>query len=350
MATNDFLQFATAGGANVESQAAYSSDTLRTNGNQPGVAVSALNNKAIRQAAYVASNVAQMMSDFTGASVLDDTVTAEFLSILKAAVQALPPVITNYTSGSGNHNVSYYFFVASANATTAATYTNNGVTYTVAATISAGTLLRATGDGAPTISGTLTKASGTGDATITFYAVRAPLMLVAEIVGGGGGGGGAIGSPTDGGAGGNTTFGTTLLVASGGGAGHANGTVSSGGGANLNGVTGISVIGSDGSSGPFDAGSSGGSSYYGGSGGGGTTTGVGDAAKTNSGSGGGGAGSSSGSTGAGGGASGGWLRGYIPSPASTYPFAVGAAGTAGTGTAAGGAGGAGHILVIENFQ
>jgi hypothetical protein len=65
---------------------------------------------------------------------------------------------------------SYYTFtVTSANATAAATYTNNGVTFTVLSTISSGTtLLCSAPGGAPSASGTLTKASGTGDATITF--------------------------------------------------------------------------------------------------------------------------------------------------------------------------------------
>lgn len=62
----------------------------------------------------------------------------------------------------------YTFTVTSANATVGATYTNNGITYTVASTITAATTLVMTGTGAPTASGTLTKATGAGDATITF--------------------------------------------------------------------------------------------------------------------------------------------------------------------------------------
>lgn len=64
----------------------------------------------------------------------------------------------------------YTFTVTSANATVGATYTNNGQTFTVLATIASGTTLKATGTGAPSASGTLTKATGTGDATITFSA------------------------------------------------------------------------------------------------------------------------------------------------------------------------------------
>lgn len=64
----------------------------------------------------------------------------------------------------------YIFTVTSANATTAATFTNNSQTFTVLETIASGTTLVCSGTGAPLASGTLTKASGTGDATITFSA------------------------------------------------------------------------------------------------------------------------------------------------------------------------------------
>lgn len=68
-----------------------------------------------------------------------------------------------------NINGSYYAFIcSSANATSGATYTHNGFTYTVGKTLTAGTKLYTTGTGAPLASGTLTKATGTGDATITF--------------------------------------------------------------------------------------------------------------------------------------------------------------------------------------
>lgn len=64
----------------------------------------------------------------------------------------------------------YTFTVTSANATIGATYTNNGVTFTVVATIATATTLLMTSNGAPSASGTLTKATGTGDSTITFSA------------------------------------------------------------------------------------------------------------------------------------------------------------------------------------
>lgn len=80
---------------------------------------------------------------------------------------------TTYYAGSlVNYDV-FIFTVTSANATIGATYTNNSQTFTVQATIAAGTRLICTGTGIPTASGTLTKASGTGDATIAFSA-KAP--------------------------------------------------------------------------------------------------------------------------------------------------------------------------------
>lgn len=70
----------------------------------------------------------------------------------------------------GHSSQIYSFTVVSANATLGATYTNNGVTFTVKATISSGAVLTASGGGAPLSSGTLTKTGGTGDATIAFSA------------------------------------------------------------------------------------------------------------------------------------------------------------------------------------
>jgi hypothetical protein len=68
----------------------------------------------------------------------------------------------------------YRFTVTAANATAGATYTNNGQTFTVTDTITAGTILYCFGTGAPTANGTLTFATGIGDATITFSANTAP--------------------------------------------------------------------------------------------------------------------------------------------------------------------------------
>jgi len=71
----------------------------------------------------------------------------------------------------------YTFTVSSANATAGAVYSNNGINFTVASTVVAGTTLNCTGTGDPTSSGTLTLVSGTGDATITFSAVTEATAL-----------------------------------------------------------------------------------------------------------------------------------------------------------------------------
>lgn len=371
MADNEILAFCeTSTGTNLLTEAEYLASSDRTSGNKPGVASAKLNNKALRQSAYIASQVAQYVSDETATDVLDDATPAKLLSQVKAALLRIAPKITTYTSSSGSHNLCYVFFIATGNATIGATYTNNAVTYTVVETVASGKRLRATGNGAPLVAGTLTKASGSGDSTITFYAVRAPLWLRAKMVGGGGGGSGSgSASQTSGGTGGNSTFGTTLLVANGGVGGDASsGNGGTGGSASLgtgpvgialsggSGEGGSLVSGTGGSASNLDAGGSGASSPFGGcGGGGGYNVAAGRAAIANSGSGGGGGGgNNAASVLAGpGGAAGGYVDAIITTVLSTYAYAIGAAGAAGasgTSGANGGAGGSGFIMVEENYQ
>lgn len=113
----------------------------------------------------------------------------------------------------------YWFTVTSANATVAATYTNNTNTFTVLTTISSGTRLFCSGASAPQSSGTLTKATGTGDSTITFsaavplatYTTPAGCKAISiKGVGGGGGGGGMATAATSGGGGGGGGAGSTF--------------------------------------------------------------------------------------------------------------------------------------------
>lgn len=87
MATNDFLPFAGGAGANVLTQAAYVAQAaLRSNGFSAGTAQSAQLNKVWRQSSIMAAALAQMISDNTGADVLDDGTTATILANLKNAV------------------------------------------------------------------------------------------------------------------------------------------------------------------------------------------------------------------------------------------------------------------------
>jgi hypothetical protein len=367
MVTNDFLGFCnTDTGTNLIEQSAWPTDPGITIGMQPGIASSARTNKALRQATFVASQVAQFIANKTQTSAVDNAVPAQLLAQIFAAVQAYPPNITSLLTGTGTFNTTYIFHVASGNATTGATYTNNGITYTVLTTIAAGVVLHASGPGAPTTSGTLTKASGTGDATIIFYAVRAPLYMKIRAVGGGGGGAGSGGGGL-GGNGGNTTFGTSLVTAGGGGgggissSGGVGGTPTLGAGAiaivpPLIGAAG-QTIGNALSSQQIGSGL-GGATPFGGAGGliGGTFNA--EPGVDNTGSGGGGALSPiAGSAGSGGGA-GAYIEAVIlsPSTTSTWGWAVGAGGTFGTAGSTptaggtGGVGGKGAIYLEEYYQ
>ncbi|GAB1835570.1 hypothetical protein MyNCGM121_23450 [Achromobacter xylosoxidans] len=90
MAANEILPFATAGGANVLTQAEYAADTQRTSGNVPGVARSKLVNKAARQAAFVSAMVGQYIADKSGQDVLDNGDVAALQAKFVAALAASP--------------------------------------------------------------------------------------------------------------------------------------------------------------------------------------------------------------------------------------------------------------------
>lgn len=353
--TNDFLQFATGGGANVESQADYLADSNRVNGNQTGIALSAFNNKALRQANFITSQLAQLVGNYTNTNVLDNTIGAQFLSQLSAVVTPLPIIISTFTSSTGTYSLPYTFFVATANATSGATYTNNAITYTVSSTISGGLTLVAGGSAAPNSSGTLTKTGGTGDATITFYAFRMPLYLRIRMVGGGGGGGGCSGSTSTAGNGGDTTFGTSFLTG-GGGLGGVNGNAG-GGGTTTVGSGPVAYIRTNGTNGYNGGLGSASVVLWGGLGGqspfGGWGSYSADAYANTGSGGGGGTTTSTVFPAGGGGGSGGYLEAYVVNPTGTYGTSIGAGGAGGphaTGGLSGTAGGSGIIIVEAHFQ
>lgn len=89
MATNDFLPFATNGGANVDSQAAYAANPNVPLGQQPGVASSSFNNKALRQASVLASQLAQLTSDRLNANILDNGSTSTVYAQLNLAFPSI---------------------------------------------------------------------------------------------------------------------------------------------------------------------------------------------------------------------------------------------------------------------
>lgn len=72
MATNDFLPFAAAGGANVLSQSDWLALTARLAGYTAGVANSAQINKGLRQSAAMAAMLGQFINDYGGFDALDD--------------------------------------------------------------------------------------------------------------------------------------------------------------------------------------------------------------------------------------------------------------------------------------
>jgi hypothetical protein len=372
--SNNFLPFCpTDTGTNLLTQVDYAAAADRTNGNQPGVASSKLNNKAIRQATFITSQLAQYVGDLMGVNTLDDGVTATWLSQLKASLVRLDPKVSNITSGPGTFYRTYYFFISTGSATSGATYTNNTFTYTISATVSGALMVRAVGTGVPTASGTLTKASGTGDSTLTFQAYRTAVAINVIGVGGGGGGGGsstASASNASAGTGGTgtTVFGGAISCSpgNGGSANSGNSGGGAGGSASLGGgAVGIAIAGSGGCGGDysltannFPGGRQGGATPLGGAGKGGpfnvnpTTT---SDAVTTSGSGGGSAGApSAGCTGGSGGAGGycnAWL--YGSALVASYAYTLGSGGGGGAGGTSGWAGGAGadgQIVVIEYFQ
>lgn len=274
------------------------------------------------------------------------------------------PTSQSFLSSSGTYVPSLIFTVVSANATIGATYTNNGVTFTVQATIAGGLSLWAIpmAAGTPSLSGFLTKTGGSGDASIVYTLVTNPLYLKATVVGAGGGGGGSgtAGSGGTGGTGVSSTFGTSLLTATGGIGGNDSAFGGTGGTGTISTSSTVLklklITGGSGSSciSAQYLGGIGGSNPLGGFGVM-VATGAGGSGTTNTGSGGCGANGLAGSTNpAGGGGSGCYIEALIGSPLLTsYAFSVGAAGAAGTiGTsgATGGSGGSGLIIVEEFYQ
>lgn len=267
----------------------------------------------------------------------------------------------------------YTFTVTAANATAGATYTNNGVTFTVIYTISGGTTLVCSGSSAPLAgSSTLTKSTGTGDSSISYSSFAsngtyqlpsnpAPLWIKVRMVGAGGSGGSSGSSGTATGAnGGSTSFGS---YTAGGGSGGAPGTGSSvgtggGGGVNSGGPQ-IDSTGQDGENGLYGSGSASTAGYGGdgsnsvlGAGGRGQRGAAGSSA-VSFGGGGAGGGPSSSTFPAGGGGAGGYVEQVIGSPSSTYTFNVGKKGgttSAGTSGFLGGSGSSGVIIVEEHYQ
>lgn len=260
------------------------------------------------------------------------------------------PSVQRFTSGTGTYYPTYAFYTSGANATINATYTNNGVTFTVISTVASSNVVYCWGNSAPTASGTLTKATGTGDSSITFSGYLTPRYINVSMVGGGGGGGGGSGS-SNGNPGTATTFGG-YTAGFGSGGGSVGGGSQGAGGTNTLGTGAtvlVNITGASGNGAGTNGGGMGGVSQFGGAGSGGcgpTGASNGTSAAANSGSGGGGGGSSA-SSGGGGGGAGGYLKLMIYSPSATYSYQIGNGGALVTNS---GAGGTGVIIVEEYYQ
>src|ERR1700730_143252 len=88
--TNDFLPFATGAGANVLTPANWAASQARQTGFQSGVAPSASFNTAWRQSSFVASMIAQFISDTLAQSVADNgnlaALETKFISAIQQSV------------------------------------------------------------------------------------------------------------------------------------------------------------------------------------------------------------------------------------------------------------------------
>ncbi|WP_312384877.1 gp53-like domain-containing protein [Atlantibacter subterraneus] len=99
MPTNDFKPFATAGGANVSTQAEYLALAALSTGWQSGKASSKEINKAVRQATFIAAAVAQFIADQGNVDVLDDGNLAGIVTKLIAAMnKTSQPLDTTLTA------------------------------------------------------------------------------------------------------------------------------------------------------------------------------------------------------------------------------------------------------------
>jgi len=316
------------------------------------------------EAAQIAAEAAQAAAedaaqDAEDAAALYPALDAR-VTVVEADLSATLRIPTKqfFTStGTTNYLRNNIFVISSGNASAGATYTNNGVTFTVHQTVSGSTKVVMRGNGNPTASGTLTKTGGTGDNTLTFSRFIPPAYLIVDLYAGGGAGSGSGTGYTAGGDGGTSSFGSLISCLGGLGGGlladfdHGAGQAAT--------ITapayGQANKGSDGG-GTGSAAGTGGATDRGGPGVGGLN-GISNGynANPNTGSGGGGAGGNTGGgvNNAGSGASGSWVRGVIvPTPSASYSITIGAkgvGGNAGSGGVPGGDGADGYGEITEVY-
>lgn len=102
MPANQFLPFATAGGAFVLSNAAYTVLPARLSGYLPGLLTKEALNSAVRQGAFVAAALSQVVADESGLDVLDDGVVANWGADFRAAFRALLRLAFRVNAGNPN--------------------------------------------------------------------------------------------------------------------------------------------------------------------------------------------------------------------------------------------------------
>lgn len=89
MPTNDFLQYAAGGGANVDDQATYAADPQTTNGQQTGIADSKNFNKMGRQANAIVSALAQVCVNVLALDMLDNGNQADKVTKIQNTIIAI---------------------------------------------------------------------------------------------------------------------------------------------------------------------------------------------------------------------------------------------------------------------
>jgi hypothetical protein len=156
MPTVDFLPFATAGGANVVSQAAWAADPIVAAGYSSGIVPSTKFNKGLRQAMFGTAGLAKFISDQTGLDVLDDGDLTAFCNKLRQALMKSSSLAGNRFYGASLNQWSRGTSITVGAGVTA--YTADGLV--VSSTGGTTTVDRVTGIGQTVYSARLTGAAG----------------------------------------------------------------------------------------------------------------------------------------------------------------------------------------------
>lgn len=99
MPANQYVAFATGGGANTLSNATYQAHPTRPIGHQPGIALSELENTVLRQCSVAASGVATLAATYGSLDCLDDGSPTNYAAAVKSALDAIiAAAITNFSS------------------------------------------------------------------------------------------------------------------------------------------------------------------------------------------------------------------------------------------------------------